>query len=71
MERKKCKRRKEIVWFPLKCFKINLFPLTYIRLWGPNLPGAVWSPLILRTAQNTSFNSLDDFISEIMLFTEI
>lgn len=43
----------------------------YIRLCGPNLPGAVWSPLILRTAQNTSFNSLDDFISEIMLFTEI
>lgn len=61
-----------ILWFPLKCFKIELFPLAYISdCEDQNLPGAVWSPLIFRTAQNTSFNSLDDFISEIVLFTEI
>ena len=35
------------------------------------LPATVWSPLILRTAQNTLFNSLDDFISEIMVFTDV
>lgn len=38
---------------------------------GTNTCYPVWSPLILRTDQNTPFNSLDDFISEIMLFTEI
>lgn len=55
-----------------KCFKIELFQLTYISDCGDqDLPTAVWSPLILRTAQNTLFNSVDDFISEIMVFTEI